>query len=231
MKLFIDTADITQIREAWNWGIIDGVTTNPSHVAKTGRRAEDVYRDICEVVDGPISLETISLDAREIVEEGRTLAKLHRNVVVKVPVTKEGLKAVKALAEEGIRTNVTVTFSPLQAMLAAKCGAAYISPFVGRLDSFGHVGMDLVRQIRTIYQQYGFKTEIIVAAIRHPTHVLESALVGADIGTMSFDVLQQLYQHPLTDMGIAQFLNDWKTVPKAGGANHGTAERTATARA
>ena len=218
MKLFIDTADITQIKDAWSWGIIDGVTTNPSHVAKTGRKAADVYRDICEVVDGPISLETIALDAPGIITEGRALARLHRNVVVKVPVTREGLKAVKALAAEGIKTNVTVTFSPLQAMLAAKCGATYISPFVGRLDSFGHVGMELVRQIRTIYQQYGFKTEIIVAAIRHPTHVLESALVGADIGTMSYDILQQLYQHPLTDMGITQFLNDWKTVPSGDGA-------------
>jgi transaldolase len=214
MKLFIDTADIGQIKEAWSWGIIDGVTTNPSHVAKTGRKPADVYRDILEVVDGPISLETISLDPVEIVNEGRALAKLHRNVVVKVPVTRDGLKAVKALAAEGIKTNVTVTFSPLQALLAAKAGASYISPFVGRLDMFGHVGMDLVRQIKTIYDNYGFKTEIIVAAIRHPTHVLESALIGAHIGTMSFDVLQQLYQHPLTDMGIAQFLNDWKSVPK-----------------
>jgi len=214
MKLFIDTADIGQIKEAWSWGIIDGVTTNPSHVAKTGRKASAVYRDILEIVDGPISLETISLNAKEIIEEGRALAKLHRNVVVKVPVMREGLKAVKALAAEGIKTNVTVTFSPLQALLAAKCGATYISPFVGRLDMFGHQGMDLVRQIKAIYRNYGFKTEIIVAAIRHPTHVLDSALAGADIGTMSFDILQQLYQHPLTDMGITQFLNDWKTVPK-----------------
>ena len=214
MKLFIDTADIAQIKDAWSWGIIDGVTTNPSHVAKTGRKADAVYRDICDVVDGPISLETIASDAAGIVAEGRTLAKYHRNVVVKVPVTREGLKAVKALTAEGIKTNVTVTFSPVQALLAAKCGATYISPFVGRLDSCGHVGMDLVRQIKTIYGNYGFKTEIIVAAIRHPTHVLESALAGADIGTMNYDVLQQLYQHPLTDIVIAQFLNDWKSVPQ-----------------
>lgn len=214
MKLFIDTADIAQIKDAWSWGIIDGVTTNPSHVAKTGRKAGDVYRDILETVDGPISLETLSLTAPEIIVEGRALAKLHRNVVVKVPIMREGLKAVKALAAEGIKTNVTVNFSPVQALLAAKCGATYISPFVGRLDMFGHVGMDLVRQIKTIYDNYGFKTEIIVAAIRHPTHVLESALAGAHIGTMSYDILQQLYQHPLTDMGIAQFLNDWKSVPK-----------------
>lgn len=213
MKLFIDTADVSQVREAWDWGIIDGVTTNPSHIAKTGRKPSEVYRELIELVDGPISLETLSLDAREIVAEGRALAKLHRNVVVKVPVTKDGLKAVKALSSEGIKTNVTVTFSPLQAMLAAKCGATYISPFVGRLDLFGHVGMDVVRQIKAIYRNYGYRTEIIVAAIRHPTHVLESALAGADIGTMSFDILQQLYQHPLTDLGIAQFLKDWKTVP------------------
>jgi transaldolase len=214
MKLFLDTADIAQIKDAWSWGIIDGVTTNPSHVAKTGRRADELYREICDVVDGPISLETIAADASGIIAEGRVLAKYHRNVVVKVPVTREGLKAVKALASEGIKTNVTVTFSPVQALLAAKCGANYISPFVGRLDSCGHVGMDLVRQIKTIYGNYGFKTEIIVAAIRHPTHVLESALAGADIGTMNYDVLQQLYQHPLTDIVIAQFLNDWKSVPQ-----------------
>ncbi len=215
MKLFIDTADINQIRDAWSWGIIDGATTNPSHVAKTGRKVTDVYRDICEVVDGPISLEVIALDAPTMLTEGRALAKIHRNVVVKVPATREGLKAVKVFAAEGIKTNVTVTFSPLQALLAAKCGAGYISPFVGRLDSVGHTGMDLVRQIKQIYRNYGFKTEIIVAAVRHPAHVLESALAGADIATMSYDILQQLYQHPLTDIVIAQFLNDWKSVPKA----------------
>ena len=215
MKLFIDTADVAAIREAWNLGIVDGVTTNPTHVSKTGRPAQAVYEEICSIVDGPISLETIALDSDGIVKEGRTLAKLHRNVVVKVPLMKEGLRAVKILAAEGIKTNVTVTFSPLQAMLAAKCGATYISPFVGRLDGFGHVGMDLVRQIRTIYQNYGYKTEIIVAAVRHPTHVLESALAGADIATMSHDVLMQLYQHPLTDLAIAQFLQEWKKVPTA----------------
>lgn len=213
MKLFIDTADIDQIKEVWSWGIIDGVTTNPSHVAKTGRPAAAVYRDICSTVDGPISLETLSLNADEIIAEGRELAKYHQNVVIKVVNTLEGLKAVKALSAEGFKTNVTVTFSPVQALLAAKCGATYISPFVGRLDMFGHVGMELVRQIKTIYRNYGFATEIIVAAIRHPTHVLESAMAGAEIGTMSYDVLKQLYHHPLTDLGIAQFLNDWKSVP------------------
>ena len=213
MKLFLDTADVAQIREVRTWGILDGVTTNPTHVSKTGRPAADVYREICNLVDGPVSLETLGLTADEIVSEGRVLAKFHKNVVVKVPLMKEGLKAVKTLSSEGIKTNVTVTFSPLQAMLAAKCGATYISPFVGRLDAVGHVGMDLVRQIRTIYSNYEFKTEIIVAAVRHPIHVLEAALAGAEICTMSFDVLQQLYQHPLTDIGIEMFLNDWKKVP------------------
>lgn len=215
MKLFIDTADIAQIRETWSWGIVDGVTTNPSHVAKTGRPAAAVYQDICAAVTGPVSLETLSLTAPEMVTEGRALAKYGKNVVVKIPMTREGMKAVKVLSAEGIKTNVTVTFSPLQAMLAAKCGATYISPFVGRLDSFGHVGMDLVRQIKTIYTNYGYTTEIIVAAVRHPTHVLEAALAGAEIATMSQEVMAQLYNHPLTDLGIEIFLNDWKKVPKS----------------
>lgn len=214
MKLFLDTADVAQVREAWSWGIIDGVTTNPSHVAKTGRRAQDVYAEILEIVNGPVSLETITLTAPEIVAEGRALAKLHKNVVVKVPLLKEGLKAVKILSSEGIKTNVTVTFSPLQALLAAKCGATYVSPFVGRLDAVGHQGMDLVRQIHAIYSNYGFQTEIIAAAMRHPTHVLEAALVGADVCTMSFDILEQLYQHPLTDVVLHQFLTDWAKVPQ-----------------
>lgn len=214
MKLFIDTADPDQIRLAHGWGIIDGVTTNPTHVSKTGRPAPELYREILSIIDGPVSLETISLTAPEIIEEARQLAAMHRNVVVKVPLIKEGLKAVRALSREGIKTNVTVTFSPLQAMLAAKCGATYISPFVGRLDAVGHVGMDLVRQIRTIYVNYGFKTEIIVAAVRHPTHVLEAALAGADICTMGPDVLQQLYDHPLTDLAVDMFLKDWAKVPK-----------------
>ncbi len=212
MKIFLDTADVQQIQEAWSWGIIDGVTTNPTHVSKTGRPPGEVYREICAIVDGPISLETIGLKAEEILSEGRELAKIHKNVVVKVVNTKEGLKAVKQLVAEGIRTNVTVTFSPLQALLAAKVGANYISPFVGRLDAVGHVGMDLARQIKTIYDNYGFKTEIIVAAVRHPLHVLETALAGAHICTMSFDVLKQLYDHPLTDLGIEMFLKDWSKV-------------------
>jgi transaldolase len=214
MKIFLDTADVKQIKEAWSWGVIDGVTTNPTHVSKTGRKPLDVYREICEIVDGPISLETIGLTTDEILTEGRDLAKIHKNnAVVKVVNTKEGLKAVKQFTAEGIKTNVTVTFSALQALLAAKCGATYISPFVGRLDAIGHNGMEVARQIKTIYSNYGYKTEIIVAAVRHPLHVLEAAMVGAEICTMAFDVLQQLYQHPLTDQGIEMFLNDWKKVP------------------
>jgi transaldolase len=215
MKLFIDSADVEKIREVWGWGIIDGVTTNPSHVAKTGRKHLDVYREICDIVDGPISLETLSLTAKEMVKEGRSLAKIHKNVVIKVPITKEGLNAVKALTSEGLKTNVTVTFSPLQAMLAAKCGATYISPFVGRLDACGQFGMEVVRQIKTIYTNYGFKTQILTAAVRHPTHVLEAALAGSDVCTMAADVLELLYQHPLTDIGIDIFLKDWAKVPKA----------------
>ena len=214
MKLFIDTADPDQIRLAHGWGIIDGVTTNPTHVSKTGRPAPELYREILTIIDGPVSLETIAVTAPEIVEEARALARMHRNVVVKVPLIKEGLKAVKILSREGIKTNVTVTFSPLQAMLAAKCGATYISPFVGRLDAFGHFGMELVRQIKTIYTNYGYKTEIIVAAVRHPTHVLEAALAGADICTMSIDVMQLLSEHPLTDIAVDTFLKDWAKVPK-----------------
>ena len=213
MKLFLDTAEVDQVREAASWGIIDGVTTNPSHVAKSGRKPSEVYREICDLVDGPISLETIALDCDGIVKEGVALAKIHKNVVIKVPIIKEGLKAVKILASEGYKTNVTVTFSPLQALLAAKVGATYVSPFVGRLDAVGHDGMELVRQIRTIYQNYGFRTQIITAAARHPLHVLQAALAGSDVMTMSFDILQQLYQHPLTDVVLDQFLKDWAKIP------------------
>jgi len=209
MKLFIDTADVAQIREAYSWGIVDGVTTNPTHVLKSGRKPDEVYREILDIVDGPVSLETIATDAPTIVKEGRALAALHRNVVVKVPIIREGLKAVKELSAEGIKTNVTLNFSPIQALLAAKCGATYISPFVGRLDAIGHVGMDVVRQIRTIYDNYGFKTQILTAAVRHPEHVLQSALVGADACTMFFDFMKMLYDHPLTDSGLDIFLKDW----------------------
>ena len=209
MKLFIDTADIAQITEAWSWGIIDGVTTNPTHVMKTGRKPEHVYREILEIVNGPVSLETVALDAAAIIREGQALARLGPNVVVKVPVIREGLKAVKALSSEGIKTNVTLNFSPLQALLAAKCGATYISPFVGRLDAVGHTGMDLVKQIRTIYDNYDYETQILAAAIRHPVHVLDAALAGADVCTMFFDTLKMLYDHPLTDIGLDIFLKDW----------------------
>ncbi|MBE7538406.1 MAG: fructose-6-phosphate aldolase [Opitutaceae bacterium] len=214
MKLFIDTANVSQIREAAALGILDGCTTNPTHVAKTGRPAAEVYREICDLVPGPVSLETIGLTAGEMIKEGRDLARISSNVVVKIPITPEGLKAVKVLAADGIKTNVTVTFSPLQALLAAKCGATYISPFAGRLDAVGHDGMELVRQIKTIYANYSMRTEIIVAAVRHPLHVLQSALCGADICTLAYDVLIQLYNHPLTDAGIQQFLKDWQSVPK-----------------
>lgn len=214
MKLFLDTADVSQIREAVGWGIIDGVTTNPSHIAKTGRSFEEVRREILELVDGPVSLETVSLTCAEIVAEGKSLAALHPNVVVKVPLIKEGLMAVKRLSGEGIKTNVTVTFSPLQALLAAKCGATYISPFVGRLDAVGHRGMELVEQIKKIYTNYGFKTQVLAAAIRNPIHVLDAALAGADVCTMSFDVVEQLYHHPLTDIGVELFLKDWGKVPR-----------------
>jgi transaldolase len=212
MKLFIDTADVAQIREAYSWGIVDGVTTNPTHVMKSGRKPDEVYREILDIVDGPVSLETIATDAATIVKEGRALAKLHRNVVVKVPVIREGLKAVKELSADGIKTNVTLNFSPIQALLAAKCGATYISPFVGRLDAIGHIGMDLVRQTRTIYDNYGFKTQILTAAVRHPEHVLQSALAGADVCTMFFDFMKMLYDHPLTDIGLDIFLKDWAGV-------------------
>jgi transaldolase len=214
MKLFIDTAHIDEIREAVSWGIVDGVTTNPTHLSKTGRSAADAYQEICRTVDGPVSLETVSLDADGIVSEAKELVAIADNVVVKVPIMREGLKAVKRLAAEGIKTNVTVTFSALQALLAAKCGATYISPFVGRLDAVGHTGMELVRQIRQIYDNYGFETQIIVAAVRHPIHVLEAALAGADVCTMFFDTMKSLYDHPLTDIGIKLFLEDYQKVPK-----------------
>ena len=213
MKLFIDTADVAQIREAWNWGIIDGVTTNPSHIAKTGRNLDELLAEIFEIVDGPVSIESVSQDAEGIIREGRRIGALHRHAVVKVPVTIEGLKAVRALAGEGIRTNATLCFSPLQAFLAAKAGATYISPFVHRLDMVGHEGSELIRQIRQIYDRYGFKTQLLAAAIRSPRQVLEALLAGADVTTMPFDVLLALYQHPLTDTGLTMFLEDWKKVP------------------
>jgi transaldolase len=215
MKLFIDTADIQQIEEAYGWGIVDGVTTNPTHVAKTGRPAREVYEQICRLVPGPVSLEALATDPEGILAEARQLAAIAPNVVVKVPITRDGLRAVKQLSSEGIKTNVTVAFSPLQALLAAKCGATYISPFVGRLDAVGHMGMELIGQIKTIYDHYGYATEILVASVRHPLHVLEAALIGAQVCTLGIDVMRQLYEHPLTDVGIQTFLRDWQKVPGA----------------
>jgi len=213
MKLFIDTADIAQIREAWSWGIIDGVTTNPTHIANSGKDFDSVLEEIFSIVDGPISVESVSTNAEGIIEEGRRIAAFHKNAVVKVPVMIEGLKAVKVLAKEGIKTNVTLCFSPLQAFLAAKCGATYISPFIHRLDLVGHDGGELIRQMRQIYDNYGFQTQILAASIRSPKQVLESLLAGADVATMPFDMLRALYQHPLTEDGLQMFLDDWKRVP------------------
>ena len=214
MKFFIDTANIQEIKEGIMLGMVDGVTTNPSLVAKEKKGFDKVIRDILDIVDGPVSLEVISLDAEGMVREGRKLAKLGSNVVVKVPMTEEGLKATRIFANEGIRINQTLVFSPLQALMAAKAGAAYVSPFVGRLDDIAHDGMEIVDQIITIFNNYGYDTEVIVASVRHPRHVLEAALMGADIATIPFKVIAQLAKHPLTDRGIEAFLADWKKVPK-----------------
>jgi transaldolase len=213
MQLFIDTANIDQIRTAWSWGIIDGVTTNPTHIAATGRDFEEVLAEIFQIADGPISVESVSPDAEGIVREGRRIAALHKNAVVKVPIIVEGLKAVKVLSGEGIRTNVTLCFSPLQAFLAAKAGATYISPFVHRLDMVGHQGGELIGEIRQIYDNYGYQTKILAASIRSCRQVLDAALAGADAATMPFDMLEALYQHPLTEDGLRMFLDDWKKVP------------------
>ena len=214
MKFFIDTANIQEIKEGIMLGMVDGVTTNPTLVAKEKKGFDKVIRDILDIVDGPVSLEVISLDAEGMVREGRKLAKLGSNVVVKVPMTEEGLKATRIFANEGIRINQTLVFSPLQALMAAKAGAVYVSPFVGRLDDIAHDGMEIVDQIITIFDNYGYDTEVIVASVRHPRHVLEAALMGADIATIPFKVIAQLAKHPLTDKGIEAFLADWKKVPK-----------------
>lgn len=209
MKFFIDTANIDEIIKANELGMVDGVTTNPSLVAKEGREFKGLIKEICGIVDGPVSAEVVSTDAEGMVKEARELAKLADNIVVKIPMLEEGLKAVKILAQEGIHTNVTLCFSAIQALMAAKAGAAYISPFVGRLDDIGHIGMELVEEIITIYDNYGFETEVIVASVRNPIHVLEAALMGADIATIPFKVIQQLTKHPLTDIGVEKFLADW----------------------
>ena len=213
MKFFLDTAHLDHIREACRWGIVDGATTNPTLVSRTGREPRELYAEICSIVPGPVSLECLALDAEGMVTEARQLAKIADNVVVKVPIIREGLIAVKRLAAEGIKTNVTVIHSPLQALLAAKCGATYVSPFVGRLDSVGQVGMEMIHHIRTIFDNYDFGTQILVASARHPLHVLESALAGADVCTVPMEVLEQLYHHPMTDVVMQQFLNDWAMVP------------------
>ncbi len=210
MKFFIDTAEVTEIRAAHDLGLVDGVTTNPSLIAKSGRDFKEVISEITEIVDGPISAEVIALDAPGMVSEGRDLAAINPNIVIKVPMTEEGLKATRIFSQEGIHTNVTLIFSSVQALLAAKAGATYVSPFVGRLDDIGHEGMEGVEQIRTLFDNYGYTTEIIVASIRSPLHVLNAGLVGADICTIPYAVMQQLTRHPLTDVGIEKFMADWK---------------------
>ncbi len=210
MKFFIDSANIEEIREAASLGILDGVTTNPSLVAKEGKNFLQLLDEILSVVNGPVSAEVVSVDKDGIVKEGRELAAIHRNIVVKVPLIREGLKAVRQLTDEGIKTNVTLCFSPTQALLAAKAGATYVSPFVGRLDDISVDGMELIQQIVTIYQNYDFPTQVLVASIRHPLHVLEAALMGAHVATIPFKIIDQMFSHPLTDSGLKRFLDDWK---------------------
>ena len=212
MKFFLDTANLEEIREAASWGQVDGVTTNPSLIAKEGRDFRQVIEEICTIVDGPISAEAVSPDAEGMIREGQGFAKWHPNVIVKLPMTIEGLKACKALSEEGIKTNVTLIFSANQALLAARAGATYVSPFVGRLDDEGQDGMALIAEIVEVFQNYDFDTQILVASVRHPMHVTEAAKLGADVATMPFKIMKQLYHHPLTDVGIAKFMADWAKV-------------------
>jgi transaldolase len=212
MKIFLDTANLDELRKAANWGIVDGVTTNPSLIAKEGKPIEEQIAAICDIVDGDISAEVVATSADEMVAEGRRLSKIHDNVVVKVPLTRDGIRACSLLSKEEIRTNVTLCFSAAQALLAAKAGAYIVSPFVGRLDDIGLTGMDLIQQIVQIYDNYGFSTQILAASLRTPNHVIDSAMAGAHIGTMPFKVLDQLFNHPLTDKGLDQFLKDWGKV-------------------
>jgi transaldolase len=214
MKFFIDTADVSEIREAHSLGLVDGVTTNPSLIAKSGRKFEDVIKEIVSIVNGPISAEVISLEHDGMIKEALELAKIHSNIVIKLPMCPEGLKATKTLTEKGIKTNVTLIFTAMQALLAAKAGATYVSPFVGRLDDISQNGMGIIEEIRTIFDNYGYNAEIIVASIRNPIHVLDSALIGADVATIPYSVMMQLSKHPLTDAGIKKFLEDWEKVPK-----------------
>ncbi len=214
MQIFIDSADIEEIRDAVAMGVIDGVTTNPSLVAKTGRPFAEVLVDICEVVDGPISAEVTATDYDGMLAEARTLAKMHENIVVKIPLIAEGLKAIRTLTDEGTRTNCTLCFSPTQGLLAAKAGATYISPFIGRIDDTGGNGMELVDQLVTIYQNYGFSTQVLAASIRSPVHVVQASLLGADVATIPYKIILQLLRHPLTDIGLEKFLADAQKIPK-----------------
>ncbi|MBI4697543.1 MAG: fructose-6-phosphate aldolase [Nitrospirae bacterium] len=214
MKFFIDTANVKEIKDAWDLGVIDGVTTNPSLISKENKKPGSLLKEICEIVDGPVSAEAVSLNAHKMIEEGVELSKIHKNIVVKIPMTRDGLKATKKLSGLNIKTNVTLIFSPNQALLAAKAGATYVSPFVGRLDDISHYGMDLVGQILEIYDNYDFKTEVIVASVRNPLHVADAARMGAHIATIPYSVIEQLCKHPLTDIGIDKFLKDWEKVPK-----------------
>lgn len=214
MKFFLDTADVDEIRQGLEWGMVDGITTNPSLIAKQGRPYLGTVQEIARLVPGPVSGEVLATEFDEIVEQGKRLAGLAENVVVKVPLLPSGLRAVRALAELGIRTNVTLCFSATQALLAAKAGAAYISPFIGRLDDVGQEGMDLIGQVVTIYENYEFATEVLVASVRHPVHIVQAALLGAHVATLPFKVLEQLYRHPLTDVGLDKFLADWKKTGK-----------------
>jgi transaldolase len=214
MKLFIDTADINEIKEANDMGILDGVTTNPSLIAKSGKKFKDVLKEIVKIVDGPISAEVVSLDHQGMMKEAHEYATIHPNIVIKLPMTVEGLKALKVCVKEKIKTNVTLVFSANQALLVGKVGATFVSPFIGRLDDISQVGMDLIRQIKTIYQNYHIKTQILVASVRNPVHILEAAMIGADVATIPFSVIQQLTKHPLTDIGLEKFLKDWEKVPK-----------------
>lgn len=219
MKIFLDTADIEEIRQAVELGVLDGVTTNPTLVAKVGKTMEEAAREICDLVDGPVSVEVVSTTAGEMVEEARRLAQIHPNVVVKIPMIPEGLKALHRLAKEGVGVNMTLVFSPLQALLVAKNGARFVSPFVGRLDDISTEGMDLIADIVQIYDNYGFDTEVLVASVRHPLHVLEAARMGADVVTMPYQVLQQMMRHPLTDAGLERFLADWRKARAASPAS------------
>ena len=214
MKIFIDTANIEQIVEVDSWGILDGVTTNPTLIAKENTEPKALVRKICEIVGGPVSMEAMSTKAADIIKEGKELAKLHENIVIKVPMTEEGLKATRTLAKEGIKINMTLIFSSNQALLAAKAGAAYVSPFVGRLDDVGQDGMDLIAEILDIFDNYEYGTEVIVASVRHPIHVAQAARMGADIATIPYDVLKKMFKHPLTDIGIERFQKDWEKVAK-----------------